>query len=311
MKKNIFLTLLSSIFVHGVCIGQNPFLNASDKASNYSGSYISDFTGANSKGSGFSSNWSETISGSASSSIYDWGQMSSKAFTLSAGNAIGGTGTINMVRTFGSSLSSGDNFEIDFASDSPSSGGSFKVELLDSSDNVLISLGYSHGDSNLILNDGGTDIDTGVQFIASTTYSFHLVYLGNNDYKYQINNSSFSSRTSTNSINDINKINLKCSDLGGVNPELTKKFQFDNISSTSLTITNGSSVNVIDYDVTLPELTVESGGSLIISSDGSLTVSGQLTNNGSVTLNSSSNEYSSLIASSITGRNLHIQSLPI
>ena len=188
MKKNIFLTLLSSIFVHGVCIGQNPFLNASDKASNYSGSYVSDFTGENSQGSGFSSNWSETISGSASSSIYDWGQMSSKAFTLSAGNAIGGTGTINMVRTFGSSLSSGDNFEIDFASDSPLSGGSFKVELLDSSDNVLISLGYSHGDSNLILNDGGTDIDTGVQFIASTTYSFHLVYLGNNDYKYQINN---------------------------------------------------------------------------------------------------------------------------
>ena len=90
--------------------------------------------------------------------------------------------TINMVRTFGSSLSSGDNFEmilhlivhhrVEFSLKNTIS------EFLDSSDNVLISLGYSHGDSNLILNDGhsASEIDTtGVQFIASTTYSFHLV----------------------------------------------------------------------------------------------------------------------------------------
>ena len=103
------ISILSFLLYCPMLFGQtNPFLNASDKASDYDGDYISDFTGSNSGGSGFSSDWSETITAgssiSTSSSIYNWGQMSSKAFTLSAGNGIGGTGTINLVRTFGSSF---------------------------------------------------------------------------------------------------------------------------------------------------------------------------------------------------------------
>ena len=47
-------------------------------------------------------------------------------------------------------------------------------------------------------------------------------------------------------------------------------------------------------------LTIESGGSLTIDQNKSLTVSGSVTNNGTLTMNSSSNQFSTITAVSYT-----------
>ena len=54
-------------------------------------------------------------------------------------------------------------------------------------------------------------------------------------------------------------------------------------------------------DTTVSDFTVASGTTLIIETGGSLTVTGTLTNNGSIIMNSSSSDFSSLIAGSKAG----------
>ena len=62
-----------------------------------------------------------------------------------------------------------------------------------------------------------------------------------------------------------------------------------------------SSNTSISSDETLDSVTINSGVTLTIDSNASLTINNQLENNGSIVMNSASNEYSSLIASSVSG----------
>ena len=69
------------------------------------------------------------------------------------------------------------------------------------------------------------------------------------------------------------------------------------VSSTTVYSSNTS----ISSDETLDSVTINSGVTLTIDSNASLTINNQLENNGSIVMNSSSNEFSSLIASSVSG----------
>ena len=291
MKKNIFLILFAYIFFLGVCIGQNPFTIANEKASNYSPSLLSGKSG----GSGFgSNNWVVNSSGYSIARIAG-SPLSNKSFLIRAGDDFGGSTSVS--RILDSSLSNGDIFSIKFAADSPATGGSFTISLTDSSNNSLISLSYSSGDSSFVLNDGGADINTNISFSSGTEFIFSVTYLGSNDYSYSINGTDSSSITATNSLN-IDGFKITATDLNLTNNSFNE-IGFDNIQVDSSILS--SNQTIFNTDVSLIDLTINSGATLTINSTGSLNVSDDFINNGSIVMNSTSNEFSSLITSSVSG----------
>ena len=67
-------------------------------------------------------------------------------------------------------------------------------------------------------------------------------------------------------------------------------------SSVNVTISSGQTIEVGNSTVALANnLTIDSGGSLTVAANSDLTLSGDFTNNGTVTLNSESDEFSSII----------------
>ena len=66
-------------------------------------------------------------------------------------------------------------------------------------------------------------------------------------------------------------------------------------SSTLVTIKNGQSTTINSVDSAVKDLQVDSGGSLTIAANSDLTISGDFTNNGAVTLNSDADEFASII----------------
>ena len=78
-----------------------------------------------------------------------------------------------------------------------------------------------------------------------------------------------------------------------------KTIGFDNIQVDSSVL--NSNETIYNSDVSLVDLTINSGATLTINSTGSLTVSDDFVNNGSIVMNSSSNEFPSLIVGSKAG----------
>ena len=67
-------------------------------------------------------------------------------------------------------------------------------------------------------------------------------------------------------------------------------------SSTDVTISSGQTIEVgSSTNAVANSITIESGGSLIVSKNSDLTLTGDFTNNGTVTLNSDSDEFASII----------------
>ena len=67
-------------------------------------------------------------------------------------------------------------------------------------------------------------------------------------------------------------------------------------SSTLVTIKNGQSTTINSVDSAVKDLQIDNGGTMTVANDASLTVSGDIRNSGgTVTLNSDSNEFSSII----------------
>lgn len=67
-------------------------------------------------------------------------------------------------------------------------------------------------------------------------------------------------------------------------------------SSTNVTISSGQTLTIGNSTVALANnLTIDSGGSLTVAANSDLTLSGNFTNNGTMTLNSESDEFSSII----------------
>ncbi len=72
-------------------------------------------------------------------------------------------------------------------------------------------------------------------------------------------------------------------------------------STTSVILANESNSPSITTSISIANLTNENNSTLLVSKTGNLEISGNLTNNGSLTLDSDSNEFSSLIAGSANG----------
>ena len=204
-------------------------------------------------------------------------------------------GEVYLKRDFSSSLVTNDIFSIDFASGSSSANANFSISLCNSSNSELIKVSHSGSDSNFKINDGGTEIDTGASFTQDTKYVFSITYLGSNNYTWSINGNDSSTLTSTNNLaSNLNSIKIYAHDLG-----VGKTIGFDNVKVDSSVL--NSNETIYNTDVSLVDLTINSGATLTINSTGSLTVSDDFVNNGSIVMNSASNEFPSLIVGSKAG----------
>ena len=72
------------------------------------------------------------------------------------------------------------------------------------------------------------------------------------------------------------------------------------LTNSDITVKSGATIE-IDGNTVVKSLLVEAGGNVIVNAGQSLTVSNNVTTSGNITLNSNSQSYSSLIASSVTG----------
>ena len=75
------------------------------------------------------------------------------------------------------------------------------------------------------------------------------------------------------------------------------------LQNSAVTVENGGTLR-ISSDATISSLTVNLGGTVEILKSGSLTVSGDLTNNGTVTLNSDADEFASIIVGGTSSGNI-------
>ena len=166
MKKNIFFIIFSLFFCISTSIAQNPFTKVNDKAANYNGS---EFSGNNSQGTGFesNSNWTVQTTGFGSASISS-NELYSKSFFVTAGFTTG-SHTATISREFDDPMTANDVFSIKFAcQDFIDSNANFSIELHDSSDQKLLSLSFSYGDTNY------TIFEEAVQILDKASVLTHL-----------------------------------------------------------------------------------------------------------------------------------------
>ncbi|WP_412984107.1 T9SS type A sorting domain-containing protein [Pontimicrobium sp. IMCC45349] len=77
--------------------------------------------------------------------------------------------------------------------------------------------------------------------------------------------------------------------------------------NSDITVMNGATLEINSNDITIKSLTVDAGGIVTIKKGNSLIISNNLTNNGTLTLESDSNEFSSLIINGIASGNINYE----
>ena len=278
MTKNIIL-LTSCFLMTNTLLSQIKI--SDDKASNYSGS---SFVDGSSQGIGFSTNYIQTsCPGTCGSYVGSSGQ-GDPSLALWSSNGVNN----EVTRKFNSALVSGDVFSIDLGhSGLLDNNGSVGINLIDSNGNVLFTIKYTFGQGYWQLNNGGNDFNSGIDYFQGSSKTFTFTYNGGNNYDYTFGTDSGSNHTATNSLSDIKGFKVFSNSQGS-----GKNFGFNNVSVTSSSISG---------DISFTDLTIGSGETITINSSGSLNISNTLTNNGTIVMNSSSNEYSSLIAGSKAG----------
>jgi hypothetical protein len=142
-------------------------------------------------------------------------------------------------------------------------------------------------------NDGSTD-DPGLSSAGTYTGSVDEVRIWNlalssseisNLYSYDNTSSNYTPETFTNSSGD-NQWDTPSNWSSGSMPT----------SSTDVTISSGQTIEVGSSATAVANnITVDSGGSLTIAKNSDFTISGNFTNNGTVTLNSDADEFASII----------------
>ncbi|MHA7842228.1 MAG: T9SS type A sorting domain-containing protein [Winogradskyella sp.] len=275
------LTLIFCFYSVNAQLGTDTFTIASDDASttNYPGGTWNNTTNG---GSGFNT-WAISSSGGGSY-IGGTGQGSPSfgLFSDGAGNFAFAE------RAFSRALQSGDTFSVDLGHTATINGEIF-LQFLDGTSPVL-TLKFVGGDDRWRINDGGSDFDSGQLYSANTSISFTFTYEGGNVYSYTFGAGSGSNFVASNIISNITSVKFQTTNQGA-----GQNFGFNNLQITSkYTIPNGQTSSVT-ANTTAPYLEVQSGGSLVVDAGQGLTVTGNFTNNGTVTLNSTSTQYSSLI----------------
>jgi hypothetical protein len=122
--------------------------------------------------------------------------------------------------------------------------------------------------------------------------SVYAGYLGGNDHKWDITNENI------NILNGLEPGNYKITVYGEADTSCQDPVFDNNVGSNyiaTFSIINYSFDTTVSTDKSFTDLTVDPGVTLTIAKNGSLTTSGNFTNNGTVTLNSDADEFASII----------------
>ena len=283
--RNLYILFISVLFTYTAHaqLGTSTFNIANDDASNYGGTWTTGTDG----GTGFGS-W--TLDSSGGGSYVGSSGVGNPSLALWS-NGFGNYS--NAVRTFDSPLQKGDTFSVDLGH-TTTINGEIYLQLLDDGATV-ITLKFVGGGSDWLLNDGGSDFGSGQPYSANTSLTFTFTYNENGTYSYTFGSGSGSNYNAGNDISHINGFKFESNNQGS-----GQNFGINNLSITSkYTITSGTIS--ASGDITVPYLDIKSGGTLNIPSTSSVTVSGNLNNDGALNLTSTSSAYPSLIANTISG----------
>lgn len=280
MKKNYVLFVLilfcyTSIYAQ---LGTDYFSIGTDKGSNYGGSW----TNGSNNGSGFGA-WSLSSTGSGGHYLGTTGQGDDSFGLTTGGTDVTDTSTAE--RSFNDELNIGDRFSIRIGHSFYAIGGEVALELLD--DGVpVITLKYVRDDSFWQFNDGGGDVNTSQGHSSNNSLTFTYFYNDDGTYTYTFGNTTRTNLTATNDISGINGVRLTAKSLGS-----GQNFGANNLAiGSKYRIT--SSTTHYDNDVTLPNLTIESGVTLTVFDNAiapngrGITITGNLVNNGTIILHS-------------------------
>ena len=142
-------------------------------------------------------------------------------------------------------------------------------------------------------NNGGSDFNANQGWAANTSLTFTYTYDDDNSsdtYSYTFGSGSGNNHNATNDISTIAGFQIFSNSHGGGN-----NFGFNNISVVSkYTIDENQTVSCNDSQ-DIPYLTIKNGSTLNITKNGKVKVRGNFSNSGTTTLNSDSDNYSSLI----------------
>ena len=295
----LFIFILFSVSAKAQ-LGTDVFSVGDDDANNYSGTW-----GTTNLGNGFS-NWTfdtATPSGGFAgrfigsfSAALDVSGDSFGMFANSGNDAVSGAST-----TMPKSLEEGDSFTVSVGVNFRDGNKGF--DLRNSANATIINFNVGSDQYNI----------TGTSGLFSNAYDSNTVFTftftqNATDVSWSVVRSGGSSGTQSGTI-------------GSISPGTIENVRFYNVSAGTnndggagqrnlfvnslefnslYTITGNSTVSSVG-DITVPYLDVQSGSTLNIPSSSNVTVSGNLNNSGSLSLASTSTQYSSIIPNSATG----------
>lgn len=291
----LFILCLSFTFIsNGQTLGVDTFTLGNDNSDNYGGSW-----GTTNQGTGFSDwtfdqatpngGFAGRFIGSFSSAL-DVNGNAFGMFANSGNDAVSGA-AISMPKT----MEEGDSFTVSVGVNFRDGNKGF--DLRDGSNSTIINFNVGSNQYNITGTSGlfsnAYDANTVITFTFTqnaNSVSWTAVRSGGLTGSESGTIGSISSGTITN----IRFYNVSAgTNNDGGSGERNLYLNSLNFEST-YTIAENSTVTVTTSE-TVPYLTVESGSTVIVEKTGNVEVSGNLTNGGSVTLNSDSDEYSSLI----------------
>lgn len=281
--------LLGLLLAPGLAFGQlgtDTWTISSDVSSNYSG-----WSNGDNQGSGFG-NWVLATGGTAGHYIGGTGLSGSSFGIYSDGSGAFATAE----RSFSAGdMKAGETFSVNLGH-TATINGEIGLVLLDGGTTVF-TLKFIGGQSDWKLNDGGSDFGSGQNYAANTSLTFTFTYEGNNQYSYTFGSGSGNSFTATSTISGIDAVRFYSSNQGG-----SQNFGFDNLSiTTKYSIPTGQTTSA-SSDITIPYLEIASGATVNVNASTELTISGALTNAGTLNLLSdASGNYAQVLANSSSG----------
>lgn len=203
-----------------------PAFSATTAIDNASASDYSDgWQSGDNGGSGFGE-WALNAGGGGGAYIGGTGQGASPSFGLFASSSdVGAFSTATRGFT-GGALSAGQTFSIDLGNTGVDLGapGQVGINLQDGGVTVF-ELKFIGGNTNWLLNDGGSDFSAGQGFAANTSLTFSFTYEGGSTYSYSFGSGSGSNFVASSTISGIDGFELYSSRQGG-----SENFGANNIS---------------------------------------------------------------------------------
>ncbi|WP_111682135.1 T9SS type A sorting domain-containing protein [Winogradskyella tangerina] len=289
----LFILLFTAPFIG---LSQTLTTISEDNASNYGGTW----NNGDNNGTGFQP-WvlTDNPNGGFAGRYVGSTAIGDPAFGLFSGNNAAAESLAQ--RGFSQSMQPGDIFSVVIGHTSTING-ELGLVLLDGS-TVVLTLKYVQFAASWVLNDGGSDFAIAQGFSANTSLTFTFTYEGNNQYSYSFGSASGSNFTFNGTVTNIDGVRFFDINQGpgenfGINNLSIQRPTFTTIANGSFNdgatwengdIPDGQGRVIINHDVTVAE-------------DQNLVATDlELGGSGSLTMNSVSNNYSSLIVDNVSG----------